>query len=45
MTFVEFIKRKKKLEPAEHDLDELMEKYYEEYQELLSKIKDGCGTD
>jgi hypothetical protein len=45
MTFIEFIKIKKKLDPAEHDLDELMNDHYDEYTEFLMTLKEGCSQD
>jgi hypothetical protein len=43
VTFLEFLKTRKKIDITEKDLQELMEEHYEEYREFLMKIKDGCG--
>lgn len=45
MTFNEFLKVKKGIDPAEFELDELMENYYDEYTDFLSALKDGCGPE
>ncbi len=45
MTFMEFLKVKKKIEPEGKNLADLMDDYYEEYQEFLMGIKEGCGSD
>ncbi|MFZ3072194.1 MAG: hypothetical protein WA162_03005 [Thermodesulfobacteriota bacterium] len=41
MTFTEFLKRKKGVDSEGADLNELMEKYYDEYTEFMRKLKDG----
>ena len=43
MTFTEFLKVKKEIDPEARDLDELMDEYYDEYTEFLMGTKDGCG--
>ncbi len=45
MTFTEFLKVKKEIDPEGKNLADLMDDYYEEYQAFLMGIKDGCGTD
>ncbi len=45
MTFMEFLKVKKDIDPEGKNLADLMDDYYEEYQEFLMGIKEGCGTD
>jgi hypothetical protein len=45
MTFIEYLKIKKDIDPAEGDLDELMTEYYDEYAEYLQQVKDGCGEE
>jgi len=45
MTFTEFLKVKKGIDPEGKNLADLMDDYYEEYQEYLMGVKDGCGTD
>ncbi|GMR04332.1 MAG: hypothetical protein BMS9Abin23_0228 [Thermodesulfobacteriota bacterium] len=43
MTFLQFLKIKKKIDPEGKDLDDLMDDYYDEYTEFLKGQKDGCG--
>ena len=43
MTFTEYLKTKKGIDPEEGDMMELMDDYYDEYQEFLLGVKDGCG--
>ncbi|MEE9613657.1 MAG: hypothetical protein V3W31_01735 [Thermodesulfobacteriota bacterium] len=45
MTFLEFVKIKKGIDPEGKDTGELMDEYYDEYTEFLMGVKDGCGTD
>jgi hypothetical protein len=45
MTFIEFLKVKKDINPDAHDMDELMAEHYDEYTEFLLTQKDGCGAD
>jgi hypothetical protein len=45
MTFIEFLKIKKKIDITEHDMDELMSEHYDEYTELLMTLKEGCSQD
>ncbi len=45
MTFNEFLKTKKEIDPEGADLTELMDEYYDEYTDFLLTIKDGCSTD
>ncbi len=43
MTFIEFLKKRKKIDPQDKDLDELMDEYYDEYMAFMRNLKDGCG--
>lgn len=43
MTFGEFLKLKKGIDPEGKDLDDLMDEYYDEYTLFLRGVKDGCG--
>lgn len=45
MTFTQYIKIKKGIDPEEKDLSDLMDEYYDEYMEYLKGVKDGCGPD
>ncbi len=45
MTFNEFLKIKKNIDPEEHDIDELMDDHYDEYTEFLMTLKEGCSQD
>lgn len=45
MTFNEWLKVKKEIDPEGKDLMDLMDDYYDEYQDFLLKLKDGCGPD
>ena len=45
MTFNQYLKVKKGLNPEGKDLTELMDEYYDEYQEYLNGLKDGCGPE
>lgn len=43
MTFTEFLKKKKDIDPEGMDLADLMDEHYEEYTEFMSGQKDGCS--
>ncbi|MBI5343819.1 MAG: hypothetical protein HZB83_00510 [Deltaproteobacteria bacterium] len=43
MTFTQFLKVKKGIDPECKDLDDLMDEYYDEYTGYLMGVKDGCG--
>lgn len=43
MTFAEFLKIKKGIDPEGKDMTDLMDEYYEEYQDFLKGVKDGCS--
>ncbi|MBI5810725.1 MAG: hypothetical protein HZB21_06020 [Deltaproteobacteria bacterium] len=43
MTFTQFLKVKKGIDPDGKDLDDLMDEYYDEYTGYLREVKDGCG--
>lgn len=43
MTFTQYLKVKKGVDPEGKDLDDLMDEYYDEYTEYLLGLKDGCG--
>ncbi len=43
MTFAEFLKIKKSIDPEGKDMMDLMDEYYDEYQDYLKGVKDGCG--
>ncbi|MCK5236791.1 MAG: hypothetical protein KAR06_07380 [Deltaproteobacteria bacterium] len=45
MNFKEFLKIKKEVDPETEDMNELMDKYYDEYTEFMMGLKDGCGPD
>ena len=45
MTFNEYLKVKKEIDPAQRDLSDLTEEYYDEYLEYLRGVKEGCGPD
>lgn len=45
MTFVEFLKVKKEIDPEGQDIDELMSDHYDEYAEYLHQLKEGCSPD
>ena len=45
MTFNEFLKIKKKIDPETQDIDELMAEHYDEYTEFLMTLKEGCSQD
>ncbi|MFQ5466282.1 MAG: hypothetical protein ACE5EI_10175 [Thermodesulfobacteriota bacterium] len=45
MTFNEFLKVKKEIDPEGRDMADLMDEYYDEYQEYLLGLKEGCGPD
>ncbi len=45
MTFNEFLKIKKEIDPEGADLTELMDEHYDEYMAYLQTIKDGCAAD
>ncbi len=45
MTFIEFLKIKKAIDPEGHDIDELMAEHYDEYTEFLMTQKEGCSQD
>ncbi len=42
MTFIEFLKIKKEIDPEGHDMDELMADHYEEYTDFLLTQKESC---
>ena len=42
MTFIEFLKVKKDINPEGHDMDELMTEHYDEYTDYLMHLKEGC---
>ncbi|MBI5598371.1 MAG: hypothetical protein HY890_01380 [Deltaproteobacteria bacterium] len=44
MTFTEFLKQKKGIDPQGGNLAELMDEYYEEYQDFMRGKKDGCNN-
>lgn len=43
MTFKEFLKIKKGIDTDSKNVFEFMDDYYDEYQDFLRGIKDGCG--
>lgn len=43
MTFLQYLKIKKKIDTESEDLDDLMDEYYDEYLDYLKGVKDGCG--
>lgn len=43
MTFLEWLKIKKSIDPQGKDMDGLMDEHYDEYMEYLMGVKDGCG--
>ncbi len=43
MTFIQFLKIKKGIDPEGKDLNELMNEYYDEYTSFLMGTKDGCS--
>lgn len=43
MTFAQFLKIKKGIDPEGKNLDDLMDEYYDEYTLFLRGVKDGCG--
>ncbi|MEE9542455.1 MAG: hypothetical protein V3V95_01575 [Thermodesulfobacteriota bacterium] len=45
MTFNDFLKIKKDIDPETHDIDELMADHYDEYTEFLKTLKEGCSQD
>ena len=45
MTFTEYLKVKKGIDPDELEMADLMDEHYDDYTEYLSKLKDGCGPD
>jgi hypothetical protein len=45
VTFIEFLKIKKKIDVDGSDLDDLMEEFYGEYNSYMMSLKDGCGPD
>lgn len=44
MTFLQYLKIKKGIDPEGKDLGELMNEYYDEYTSFLMGVKDGCGS-
>ena len=44
MTFHEFLKVKKGIDPKGKNLAELMDEYYDEYIEFMRGKKDGCPS-
>ncbi len=45
MTFTQYLKAKKGIDPDSKEMSDLMDEYYDDYMEYLSKLKDGCGPD
>ncbi len=45
MTFTDFLKTKKDIDPEGSEMGELMELYYEEYTEFMMTLKEGCSTE
>lgn len=45
MTFTQYLKTKKEIDPEGKDLAELMDEYYDEYQDFLMGVKDGCSPE
>lgn len=43
MTFLQYVKQKKGVDPEGKDLNELMNEYYDDYLMYLRGVKDGCG--
>lgn len=43
MTFLQYVKQKKGIDPEGKDLNELMNEYYDDYLMYLRGVKDGCG--
>ncbi len=43
MTFTQYLKIKKEIDPDSREMSDLMDEYYDDYMEYLSKLKDGCG--
>lgn len=44
MTFTQYLKVKKEIDPEGKDLDDLMDEYYDEYTAYLRSVKDGCNA-
>ena len=42
MTFLEFLRKEKKIKGESFDIEELMFQYYDEYREFVRNLKDGC---
>ncbi len=42
MTFNEYLKIEKKVDPESKNLSDLMDEYYEEYSDYMLAQKDGC---
>lgn len=45
MTFIEFLKVKKDIDPEARDMDELMAEHYDEYTDYLMHLKEGCDPE
>ncbi len=45
MTFTDFLKQKKNIDPEGKDLNELMDEYYDEYLMCMKGVKDGCSAE
>ncbi len=45
MTFLEFLKKEKEINPKTDELMKLMDLYYDEYTAYMRAKKDGCGDD
>lgn len=43
MTFLEFLKIKKEIDPSEKDMGELMAEHYDEYLQYLLTVKEDCS--
>ncbi|MEK7773840.1 MAG: hypothetical protein AAB307_05785 [Deltaproteobacteria bacterium] len=43
MTFLQYVKQKKGIDPEGKDLNELMNEYYDDYLMFLRGVKDGCS--
>lgn len=43
MTFAQYLKIKKNIDPDGKDMMELTDDYYDEYLEFMRGVKDGCG--
>ncbi len=43
MTFTQYLKAKKDVDPDSREMSDLMDEYYDDYMEFLRGLKDGCG--